>query len=60
MEIGSISHVLNFAWLNIILESAEVVFAELLLGVTGETLVQRWNLSFVILSVNSGASSFSE
>ena len=60
VEVGSIDHVLDFGWLDIILESAEVILAKLSLSMGLETLVQRWNLSLVVFSIDSLSSGLSE
>ena len=60
MEVGSINHVLDFGWLDIVLESAEVVLAELSLSVGLETLVQRWHLSLVVFRVDGLSSGLGE
>jgi len=52
MEVSSISLVFQLCGLGVVLESAEVLFAELLLSVSLETLVQRWLLALVILRVD--------
>ena len=60
VEVGSINHVFNFGWLNIVLESAEVVFVKLGLSVSLETLVQWWDLSLVVFRVDCLSSCLGE
>lgn len=60
VEVGGVDLVLDLGRLDVFLKSAEVVLAELLLGVGLETLIERRLLSFVVLSVDGGAGSLGE
>ena len=53
VEVSSVGLVFQLSGLSVVLESAEVLLAELLLSVSLETLVQRWLLTLVVLGVDS-------
>ena len=52
--------ILQLSWLHVVLKSAEVVLAKLLLGMRLKTFVERGLLTLVILGVDGGASCFGE
>lgn len=60
MELACVCLIFELGWFSIVLESAEVIFAELGLGVGLETLVERWLLTFIVLSVDCRACRFGE
>ena len=55
MEVSCVCLILEFCWLNAVLQSAEVLLAELGLRVRLEALVKRRLLALVVLGVDSGA-----
>ena len=60
MEVGCVDHVLALSRLHVVLESSEVLLAELGLSGSLETLVQGWALALVVLGVDGGASRLGE
>ena len=60
VEIASISLIFELCWLDIVLESSEVIFAILSLSSSLETLVKRRNLSFVVLTIDGSPCCFGE
>ena len=60
VEIASISLIFELCWLDIVLESSEVIFAILSLSGSLETLVKRRNLSFVVLTIDGSPCCFGE
>ena len=52
MELSSVSLVLKFCWLHVMLESPEVLLPELCLVQRREALVKWWRLPLVVLSVD--------
>ena len=55
MELTSVDLILELRGLHVILESAEIIFAEFSLLISLESLVKRRLLTFVILSIDGSA-----